>query len=100
MKKKLVTIAFIALILTLSLSLLSGCFFQNLSIISGKMSEEALDALEILGGNGEAEEEDETAEMKFANFTQINSVTAGMGAESIEITNIYKLTETGFYWKS
>ncbi|MBQ7654118.1 MAG: hypothetical protein IJS17_03500 [Clostridia bacterium] len=93
MKKRIVTIILIALILTLSLSLLSGCFLQNLSFISGSLSPDALAALEVLKGG---DEEGSDADLP-TNFTQINKTSMAAGENSMEATFQYKFTEKGMY---
>ena len=92
MKKKLISILFIAIVLTLSLALFCGCFFENLSIISGKLSGEALEALSALA----ASDEEESSNVP-TNFTQINKVSYSLGANASEVTNLYKVTENAFY---
>ena len=94
MKKKLISILFIAIVLTLSLALFCGCFFENLSIISGKLSGEALEALGVLA----AVDEEESSSNMPTNFTQINKVSYSLGANAAEVTSVYKVTESAIFW--
>jgi len=93
MKKNLVTILLIALVLVLSLTTFCGCFFENLSIISGKMSVEAEQALAALA----AQDPDDPV---LKNFSQINKVSLGAGGASMQMITEYKVTENGFYYYS
>ena len=90
MKRKLITVLLIALVLSLTLATLGGCFLQNLSVVSGKLNSEAEGALAAL--NGEAE-----------NFSQLNVSYMKMPSPSgndqvMTATTEYKVTKNGIYY--
>ena len=92
MKKQLITICIIALVLALATVTLGGCFFQNLSIISGKLGAEGEAAIKAF--NGEAE-----------NFSQLNVGYAKMtvpeqGDQVQKSTTEYRVTKNGIYYHS
>ena len=90
MKKNLVTILIIALVLALATVTLGGCFFQNLSILSGKLGTDGEAALDALNGKAE-------------NFSQLNVGYSkmsfpGQGDQIYNSTTEYKVTEKGIYY--
>ena len=99
MKKNLITILLIALISAICLVSFSGCFFENLSFISGQMSGDAAAAFEAFNQElvTEAEDEDEDPTITLVNFTQINNVSLSMGANAASMVAEYKITENGLY---
>jgi len=97
MKKKIVTVLLVALVLTLTAACLTGCFFQNLSFLSGKMSESNAQALEAL--NSELVTEDANGDLRItlSNFTQLNRARGSVGEYSGTAIFLFKVTEKGFY---
>ncbi|MBQ7712771.1 MAG: hypothetical protein IJT69_03010 [Clostridia bacterium] len=96
MKKRIVTITLIALVVVIAMSL-GGCFFENLSIISGKMSGESADALDAF--NTELTSEDANGDLRItlSNFSQINKARGSVGGYSGSAVFEFKCAENGLY---
>jgi len=97
MKKKIVTLFLIALVLTLTAACLTGCFFQNLSFLSGKMSESNAQALEALNNELVTEDANGDLQITLSNFTQLNRARGSVGDYSGTAIFLFKVTEKGFY---
>lgn len=97
MKKKIVTLLLIALVLVVTTACFTGCFFENLSFISGQMSDSNAQALEAL--NSELVTEDANGDLQFtlSNFTQLNRARGDVGEYSGTAVFLFKVTEKGFY---
>ena len=96
MKKRIFTILMVALVLAIAAASFTGCFFQNLSFISGTMTGESAEALENFNQDPYEEDENGNIKITLSNFTQLNKVSLSMGADNAMAVVEYKFTENGF----
>ena len=100
MKKRIITLLSVALVLVVTLAALTGCFFENLSIISGKMNEESAEALQAFNTEFVTEDANGDAQITLSNFTQLNRSAGYVGTHSQEVVYLFKVAENGFYMHS
>ena len=96
MKKIILSILTVALVAVIAMSL-GGCFFENLSIISGKMSGESAEALDAFKTELTSEDANGDLRITLSNFSQINKAKGSVGGYSGSAVFEFKCAENGLY---
>ena len=97
MKKKIVTVLLVALVLTLTMACFTGCFFENLSFLSGKMNGESAEALDAFKTELTSEDANGDLRITLSNFSQINKAKGSVGGYSGSAVFEFKCAENGLY---